>query len=313
MRPVLVVPGQPSREICGPAGGRGERDGIGPFPEHGLNEALCLAVRLRGVGSGADVPDGEHPQRFAEEPGDVSRAVVGHHSLHADAPLLEPAQRPHEEPGGRPPPLVGQHLDIGKPGRIVDGDMQEVVAKPLAGATPVAGDAVADAFKAGQPLDVEMKQLAGTLALIAPHRLLRIKRGQPAETHPRQPAGNRRSRQSEAGRNLLTRQPILAAQLGRQPGPERARRRSARMGPGRAVLQPGFSIAPPSRQPFAGGSFADPEAGRHFADRPALSYDPPDHLRSTKRCRSRILVRVVHPRALRCFVSQRPPSGSHGR
>ena len=39
MRPVLVVPGQPSREICGPAGGRGEQDGIGPFPKHGLNEA----------------------------------------------------------------------------------------------------------------------------------------------------------------------------------------------------------------------------------------------------------------------------------
>ena len=89
--------------------------------------------------------------------------------------------------------------------------------------------------------------------------------GQP---HPRQPAGNRRSRQPEAGRDPLTRQPVLAAQLGRQSNPERTRRRLGRMGLGRVVLQPGFSIAPPARQPFAGGSFADPEARCHFADRP---------------------------------------------
>lgn len=98
------------------------------------------------------MPDAEHPQGLAEEPGNVARAVVGHHPFDADAPLLEPAQRPEEEASGRPAPLVGQDLHIGEPGRIIDGDMQEVVAQTFAGAAPVAGDAMPDTLEAAQLL-----------------------------------------------------------------------------------------------------------------------------------------------------------------
>ena len=80
-------------------------------------------------------------------------------------------ERPDQEAGGRAAALVRQDLDIGEPGGVIDGDMEEVVADAFAAAAPVAGDAVADAVEAGQLLDVEMEEFTGPVALVAPHRL----------------------------------------------------------------------------------------------------------------------------------------------
>lgn len=59
MWPVLVVPGEPSRQVVNAVIGRRERDGVGPFAEHGLDEALRLTVGFGRVGECADVPDAQ--------------------------------------------------------------------------------------------------------------------------------------------------------------------------------------------------------------------------------------------------------------
>src|SRR5690242_11438089 len=100
MSPVLVVPGEPTGQIDGSPLGGPEWDGIGPFAQQGLNEALGLAVGLWRVGPGADVPDREHPQDLAEQAGNVAGAVVDHHPLHPYAAVPEPAQGTDEESRG---------------------------------------------------------------------------------------------------------------------------------------------------------------------------------------------------------------------
>ena len=61
MRALLIVPGQPARQIGDPSIRGAERDCIGPFPQERLDEALSLSVGLGRVRPGADVPDPEHP------------------------------------------------------------------------------------------------------------------------------------------------------------------------------------------------------------------------------------------------------------
>ena len=55
--------------------------GVGPFPDHGLDEAFGLAVGLRCVGPGADVANAEHPEHLGEQASDVAGAIVGHDAL----------------------------------------------------------------------------------------------------------------------------------------------------------------------------------------------------------------------------------------
>lgn len=313
MWPLVIVPGQPSGQVGGAAIRRRERDGIGPFAQQGLDEALGLAIGLRRVGSGADVPDAQHPQHLAEQPGDVAGPIVGHHPLDPDAARPEPAQGANEEACRRSPPLIRQHFHIGKTGGVIDGHMQEVVAHAFTRPAPVAGDAVADTREAGELLDVEMDQFARPLALIASDRLLGHQRGKASEPHSRQPSGHRGAGKAQPDGDLLAAQPILPTQASCHCPPEPASLIVSGVRAGRAVLKARRPLGPPAGEPLAGRPFADPEAGRHFGDWPAFLDDPPNHLGSTKRRRSRILVRVVHPRALWSVVSQQPPSGSHGR
>src|SRR5260221_2213673 len=89
MRPVPVVAMEPS-------GQRGvsllwvlECGGVGPFSECGLNEALGLAVRLRGVGLDPDVLDSELLAGAGEGFGEIAAAIVSHDAFDGNAKALE--------------------------------------------------------------------------------------------------------------------------------------------------------------------------------------------------------------------------------
>lgn len=103
MRPMMIVPGQPSGQVGGTAIGGLEGNGVGPFPQHGLDEPLGLATGLERVGAGSDVPDAEPPQSLAEQAGDVARAVVGHDALdsHAACPPSALMRQTGDLEGGR--------------------------------------------------------------------------------------------------------------------------------------------------------------------------------------------------------------------
>lgn len=94
--------------------------------------------------------------------------------------------------------LVGQHLDVGEPRGIVDGDVQVLSAGALDTIAAVACDAVAGPGDTAELLDIDMNELSGPLALITDDGRFRIEGGQPSETEAAQDGSDGRARQAEA-------------------------------------------------------------------------------------------------------------------
>jgi len=79
--------------------------------------------------------------------------------------------------------LVGEHLDVGQSGGIVDRNVHTVVADAgRAALPPVTGDSVADLAKTGELFDVDMDQVSGMLPLVALHWRFGFEISQPPET-----------------------------------------------------------------------------------------------------------------------------------
>lgn len=171
--------------------------------------------------------------------------------------------------------------------------MDEVPADTAALAAAAAGDAVSDAVEAGQFLHVEMDELAGVFALVTDNRRLRIEGLQPAKPGDRQVAGHSRPRHVQARRDLRRRNSVSAqAQDHRHPRCRELVRHNAR--PAGAVLEAGQTLGTVARQLFADCPHTHREGSGDGPRRPALDLNPTHHHRSTKRCRSHILVNT-HP------------------
>jgi hypothetical protein len=156
------VPRQPAVPLLGVL----ERHGVGPLPAERLDELLCLAVRLRGVGPGTDVPQAQSPAGLGERPGEVGRTVVAHHSPKLHPLSVEPGDRTAEK-DHRLLLLVLQAFDVREPCRVVHGDMDLVIADAVGAALlPITGDPVADLTEPGQRLDVDVDQVARSLPLV---------------------------------------------------------------------------------------------------------------------------------------------------
>jgi len=67
-----------------------------------------------------------------EEFGPIGRAVVGHDSLDPHPQPTEPVERPHEEGSRILSAQAGQHLGVGQPAGVIDGDVQMIPADPPA-------------------------------------------------------------------------------------------------------------------------------------------------------------------------------------
>jgi hypothetical protein len=240
------------------------------------------------------VAQAEQPAGLAKQARDVARAIVGHHPLDPDALALEPAQRTDQEAGGRLAFLVRQDLDIGEPRGVVDGDVHELPTDLAVLAVPITGDAMADPGEAGELHGVEMDQLAGPCAVVAPRRLARLQRRQPPKAEAGEMPGHRATRQLQTLGDLLAGHAVLATQPHdhvdpgfRQPVGHLPRRRAA-------VAQASQRGLPIAGEPLANGPLAEPERfGRGLAG-PALLKHAPDQGGSTERRRAGILVRV-HP------------------
>ena len=140
---------------------------------------------------------------------DVGGAVVGHHPLDPDPVRLVVGDSPFQEADRGDGLLVGEDLDVGDPGRVIDTDVDVLPAGRTSGMVrarlmaPVAGDPVSDA--AADPselLDVNVEQLTRSLALVAVRRLGRLQTGELAEPDPGQHRGDRRERHRQRLRDL---------------------------------------------------------------------------------------------------------------
>ena len=64
---------------------------VGPFAQQGLDDTFGLAVGLRSVGPGAEMPHLVVPVGLLEDARDVTAAVVGHDPLNRDVLTAAPA------------------------------------------------------------------------------------------------------------------------------------------------------------------------------------------------------------------------------
>jgi hypothetical protein len=213
---------------------------------------------------------------------DVGGAVVGHQSLHLDPVGAVEADRPPQEAdrGGRL--LVGQDLDVGQAGGVVDADVDPlpaghapaVTTTTLELAPAVAGDPMPRPLDAdpAQFLDVDVDQLAGSGALVAADRLRRLEAREPAETYPLQHRRDGRGRHPQGLGDLRP---------GQSDPPQRGDRLDplGRGGvgdpPGRRapVEQPGLALGAVAADPLAGGPLAHSGGLGRLRERPALLDD----------------------------------------
>ena len=181
--------------------------------------------------------------------------------------------------------LVGEHLDVGQAGRVVDADVHELPADALALAggvgwrsalqATVAVDAVAGAAvgDAAELLDVDMQQLAGLTALVAIRWLGRLEPRELAQPDPQQDRRDGRERHRQAERDLRARHPQPAQphddlnELVRRAVRDRPRRRGA-------VQQPGLALGPVALDPLRAGALAHSGRLGGLRSRPPLLEHP---------------------------------------
>ncbi len=176
-------------------------------------EAITLgfAVGAWRVGPGADVPELEDAASFGKCLGDVGRSVVAHHLTTLDALAVEPGQCPAQEADRCALLLIGQHLDVGEPCGVIDGNVDPVVTDASRAALlPVSCDAVSHLAEAGQLLDVDVNQVAGPFPFVALNRRLWLQVSQPAQPQAVQRSGHGGERSREQPGNVTQVQPLMA-------------------------------------------------------------------------------------------------------
>jgi len=256
----------------------------------------------------------KHPAGLAEEARDVAGTIVGHDALDPDALALEPAQGTDQEAGDRLALFVRQDLDVGEPRGVVDRDVDEFPASPLALAAPIAGDAMADAAEADELLDVEVDELAGACAIVVPRRLAGLERRQPAQTKPAEMSGDGAAWQTKPHGDLLRGLAGLTSQPGDHGEPGRWQLVGGQVRRRAAVLQAGPAFAAKAGEPLADGARADLEGGRDRGHAPALLEHTTDHRRSTERRRAGTVVSVHRVRPpLAGDGSYQPPAKGTAR
>jgi hypothetical protein len=128
------------------------------------------------------VLDAERPAGNGVDGRDVGGAVVGEDPLDRDPVAGEEADRSAQEDEGGRRPLVAQDLGVGEAGGVVDADVDELPAGGSAASARSVGEprgvvlvcrepVPGAAGDPAEPLDVDVDELAGARALIAPRRL----------------------------------------------------------------------------------------------------------------------------------------------
>lgn len=242
MRTVPIVPMQPYGQFGGSVVRGRIGDGVGPFPESSLDEALGLAVGLGRIGLGPDMLEAEVSAGLGEGFRPVAGAVVGHDAGDGDAEACIIGDRRLEEGDGAFLLLVGQDLAEGDARGVVNADMDELPAGAARLALLwIAGDAVPDLAEATELLDVDVDHLAGVLALVAPDRFGRLDVLQPRQPGALQHPADSGGRDADLHGDVLAGQPP-AAQCHDALGHRLSGHGRHDMGPGRAVDHAGPSL-----------------------------------------------------------------------
>jgi hypothetical protein len=146
-----------------------------------LDEAFGFAIGARSVGSGVEVTQAMTLASGTEEMGAVAGAVIAHEGARFDAEGGEVSQGPLEEKDGAVLSFIGHDLGKGQTGSVIDTDMDIFPASAADLIAPVVSDTVTGPHDAPQLFNIEVKQFARKLALVAHHRRSGIEIAQPRE------------------------------------------------------------------------------------------------------------------------------------
>src|SRR5262249_29880158 len=143
------------------------RASIGPFAQQRLNKALGFAVGPRRVGTRkpmAELPgaaDAGHAARF------VAGAIVREQATHGHSSAAKPAESVLQKRGAGAAALRAADFDKGHSRRIINGDMDVLVADAALSDGYVPVYAMANAADSTERFDVEVQEIAGVRPLIA--------------------------------------------------------------------------------------------------------------------------------------------------
>src|SRR6266511_1873887 len=143
MRSESVVPVEPAAECGGSLAARAVDGAVGPAVDEGADKTFGFPVRARPVRPGAQVADAERLAGKRVHDRAVAGAVICEHPLDPDPVAAKEGDRPAQEADCGRCFLVGEHLDVGEPGRVVDGHVHELPADPARPGATVAVDAMA--------------------------------------------------------------------------------------------------------------------------------------------------------------------------
>ena len=192
VRALGVVEAHPRLQRTGAVSGTRIRGGIRPVAGERLNEALGLAVGLRPIRAGAEMPQVRVPGDGLKGVREVGLVVIRQHAFRPHPVPSEPAHAPAQEPSGAGPFAGGQDFDVRHPTVVVDADVDILPAQAPHLARPIPVDAVPHPTNAGQALHIEVQQFARPLPFIPSDRGRRDQPGQPIETGPCQHRSHRR-------------------------------------------------------------------------------------------------------------------------
>ena len=165
--PVVVM--QPVGQSNGSLSGGGISLCIGPLPQAGLDKTFSLAIGSWGVRFGAQVADAQFTTGRPEELGQVRIPIVGHHPLNADSELAIVFNGGSEHRNDRVGMLIRGNVGQRQARGIIDRDMNEVPTDAAIAARAIARDAMPYTLDSPEFLDIQVQQLPGMFALVAPY------------------------------------------------------------------------------------------------------------------------------------------------
>ena len=183
--------------------------GADPFVEEGLDQAFGFAVCLGSADAG--VAGGDADGGAGLVPGALEAfAVVGEDFFDLDPVGAVEAAALLEEVEGGGGCFGGVDVAVGEPGFVVDAGEEVVPACFAFGAARPPGVGVSGSLDAAELFDVDVDQLAGSLAFVADHRLPRFG-VEPGDAVAAEDRVHRRDGQAELPANRVRPRSQLAA------------------------------------------------------------------------------------------------------
>src|SRR5262245_4910231 len=302
---IVVV--QPVRQGGQALRRRPVRSDVRPLPHQRLDEALGLAVRTGRVGPRPEMPEPRTVTALGEDMRPIPRSVIGQDPAHPDPQAAVPGERPPEERGDGHALLIGQDLDVGQSGGVIDRHVDVLPADAPDLSPPIAGDAMADATDPPEFLDIQVHQPARPGVLVSLDGHGGLERAEPTQPMTLEYPGDGRATEPQ-GPGDLGAGPALAAQPEDPRDELGGRRRRLPPRPARAVLQAGPAFGPVALDPLPDGPLTHAERLRHVPPRLGPAADALDEGLSTARVVRACWWMFIRASVLGWLAASQPPA-----